>query len=140
MPFVLRTLAGAGLLRPGRPDRMVNQLRTLQTWGYTLAGELRAAAARYPDRTCIIDDRRTITYARLVRRTDRVARALHELVDVQQGDRVGVMCRNHGGLVELMIAITTLGADPVLMNTGLSGPQLVTVAQQQRLRLLCHDA
>jgi acyl-CoA synthetase (AMP-forming)/AMP-acid ligase II len=140
LPFIVRTLARRGLVKPGRPDRMLGQLQSLRTWGYTLAGELRASAARWPDRTAVIDDRRTITYRRLVRRTDRVARALQESAGVQAGDRVGLLCRNHGGMVELMIAVTALGADPVLMNTGLAGPQLAAVAQQQHLKLLCHDA
>ncbi len=38
-----------------------------------------------------------------------------------------------------MIAAATLGADPVLVNTGLSAPQLAAVAEQQQLRVLCHD-
>src|SRR5690349_17201481 len=122
LPFVIRTLARRGLVRPGRPDRVFGQLNTLRTWGYTLAGELRASAARFPNRLAVIDDKRSITYARLVRRSDRVARALRDGAGVQSGDRVGVLCRNHGGMVELMIAITALGADPVLVNTGLSGP------------------
>jgi acyl-CoA synthetase (AMP-forming)/AMP-acid ligase II len=139
MPFILRTLARRGMLAPGRPDRIFGQLNTLRTWGYTLAGELRAAAARYPKRTAVLDEHRSITYENLVRRTDRVARALHEGLGVRSGERVGLMCRNHGGMIELMVAITTVGADPVLVNTGLSGPQLASVMDQQEIRLLCHD-
>jgi acyl-CoA synthetase (AMP-forming)/AMP-acid ligase II len=38
-----------------------------------------------------------------------------------------------------MVAGALLGADPVLVNTGLSGPQLEAVAQEQGLRALLHD-
>jgi acyl-CoA synthetase (AMP-forming)/AMP-acid ligase II len=140
IPFILRTLAQRKLARPGRPDRVFRQLATLRTWGYSLAGELRAAAARWPNRVAIVEDGRSITYRNLVLRSDRIAAALRLHGGVESGDRVGLLCRNHGGMVELMIALTVLGADPVLVNTGLSEPQLVAVAEQQQLRLLCHDA
>jgi acyl-CoA synthetase (AMP-forming)/AMP-acid ligase II len=139
MSFVLNTLARRRMLTPGRPDRIFKQLYTLRTWGYSLAGELRSAAARYPRRVAVIDEWRSITYEKLVRRTDRVGRALQTTLGIGPGDRVGILCRNHGGMIELMIAVTALGADPVLVNTGLSGNQLAAVAEQQKLRLLCHD-
>jgi acyl-CoA synthetase (AMP-forming)/AMP-acid ligase II len=139
LPFVLATLARRGLARPGRPDRVLAQLITLRRWGYTLAGELRASAARHPDRAAIVDDRGGISYRRLVRRTDRLARALGAVAGVRAGDRIGILCRNHGGMVELMVAAATVGADPVLVNTGLSAPQLAAVSEQQGLRILCHD-
>jgi acyl-CoA synthetase (AMP-forming)/AMP-acid ligase II len=140
MAFVLTTLARRGLARPGHPGRILGQLSALRTWGYTLAGELRASAARFPDRTAIVDDRGSITYQRLVRRTDRLARALRAAAGVMAGDRVGILCRNHGGMVEAMVATTAVGADPVLMNTGLSAPQLGAVADEHELRVLCFDA
>ena len=58
---------------------------------------------------------------------------------VQAGDRIGVLCRNHHGLIETIVAATLLGVDAVLVNTGLSAAQLGTVAEEQRLRLLVHD-
>ncbi|HEX6870154.1 MAG TPA: AMP-binding protein [Micromonosporaceae bacterium] len=139
LPFVLSTLARRGVARPGRPDRIMGQIMALRAWGYTLAGELRGSAARFPDRIAIIDDEQSITYRRLVRRTDRLARAMKNSWGVLEGDRLGILCRNHGGMVEVMVAATALGADPVLINTGLSRPQLAAVAEQQQLRAICFD-
>jgi acyl-CoA synthetase (AMP-forming)/AMP-acid ligase II len=119
---------------------MLGQMSTLRHWGYTLAGELRGSAARFPTRIAIIDDRGSITYQKLVNRTDRLARALKSAEGVEPGHRVGVLCRNHGGMVEVMVATAAVGADPVLINTGLSAPQLAAAAQQQDLRLICYDA
>ena len=50
-----------------------------------------------------------------------------------------MLCRNHHGLIETIVAATLLGVDAVLVNTGLSAAQLATVAEEQRLRLLVHD-
>ncbi|MFC7546371.1 AMP-binding protein [Plantactinospora sp. GCM10030261] len=141
LPFVVATLTRRGLLSPGSPVRIAAQLAALRTWGWSLAGELRQATARDPDRTAIIDDHRgEISYQELLDRCERLAKALRGSHGIEPGHRVGVLCRNHAGMIEATVATALLGADPVLVNTGLSGPQLVTVAREQELRVLLHDA
>ncbi len=139
LPFIVATMTRRGLIRPGRPDRILGQLANLRAWGYTLTGELRASAARFPQRIALVDERGGITYQSLVQRTDRLAYTLASAAGIHPADRVGVLCRNHAGIVELMVALSTLGSDPVLINTGLSRPQLASVASQQRLRAVCYD-
>ncbi|MEV0324821.1 AMP-binding protein [Micromonospora echinospora] len=140
LPFVIATLARRGLLAPGGPVRVAAQLNALRRWGFSLAGELRQAAARDPHRIAVVDEHGTGTsYATLLDRSERMARGLRSGFGVRGGDRVGVLCRNHAGLIETMVATTLLGADAVLVNTGLSAGQLVTVAEEQRLRVLVHD-
>ncbi|MEU4565966.1 AMP-binding protein [Micromonospora sp. NPDC023956] len=140
LPFVIATLARRGLLAPGGPVRVAAQLNALRRWGFSLAGELRQAAARDPERIAVVDEHGTGTsYATLLDRSERLARGLRSGLGVRGGDRVGLLCRNHTGLVEAMVATTLLGADAVLVNTGLSAGQLATVAEEQRLRVLVHD-
>ncbi|MGN9811859.1 AMP-binding protein [Micromonospora sp. BQ11] len=140
LPFVVATLTRRGLLTPGRPVRIASQLGALRRWGWSLAGELRQAAARDPDRTAIVDEEgHELTYAQLLDRSERLARSLRTALGVRVGDRIGVLCRNHHGLVETVVAGTLLGADAVLVNSGLSAAQLATVAEEQRLRVLVHD-
>ncbi|MEV1331817.1 AMP-binding protein [Micromonospora costi] len=140
LPFVVTTLTRRGLLSPGRPIRVASQLNALRRWGWSLAGELRQAAARDPGRTAVIDEHGAeLTYQELLERAERMARALRAGFGVQAGDRIGVLCRNHPGLIETVVAATLLGVDAVLVNTGLSAAQLATVAEEQRLRLLVHD-
>ena len=138
--FVGKTLARRGLLKPGRPDRIFDQLNTFRRYGFTLAAELRAAEARDPHRTAVIDDRRgAVSYRLLLRRSQRLAGALAATRGIRAKDRIGLLYRNHAGFIEAMVACSIIGADAVLVNTGLSAPQLATVAQQQKLRLLLHD-
>ncbi|MGX6600855.1 AMP-binding protein [Micromonosporaceae bacterium Da 78-11] len=140
VPFILTTMARRGLLRPGPPHRVATQFQELHRWGFTLAGELRQAAARSPGTVAVIDERRgSLTYAQVREGSERLALALRADAGVRPRDRIGLLCRNSADLVETLIAITLLGADPVLINTGLSGPQLVRVARDQSLRLLIHD-
>jgi acyl-CoA synthetase (AMP-forming)/AMP-acid ligase II len=140
LPFIVTTMARRGLLNPGPPHRVAAQLRALARWGYGLAGELRSAASRSPDGVAVIDDDRRLTYADLLSRSERLARSLRGAVGLRPGDRVGLLCRNHAGLVEALLAANMLGADAVLVNTGLSAPQLAAVAEEQSLRVLVHDA
>ncbi|MFG1990949.1 AMP-binding protein [Actinoplanes sp. NPDC048988] len=133
--FVVRTMARRGLLNPGHPGRIVRQFAALGRWGFGLAGELRQAAARSPGRVAVIDDRGPTTYGELLARSSRLAAAL----PFGPGDRVGLLRRNSASMIETLMAITQLGADPVLMNTGLSGPQLAAVIDDQQLNGLIHD-
>jgi len=138
--FVLATLGRAGMLRPGSPVRVARQVGALRRWGYGLAGELRSAAARSPDRVAVIDERGELTYAALLDRAERLARALRRDLGMAAGDRLGILCRNGSGLVEGAAAAGLLGADAVLVNTGLSAPQLAAVVQEQRVKAVLHDS
>ena len=120
LPFIVATLTRRGLLTPGSPIRVAAQLNALRTWGWSLAGELRQAAARDPGRTAVIDENGVeLTYHDLLDRAERLARSMRAGLGVQAGDRIGVLCRNHHGLIETIVAATLLGADAVLVNTGL---------------------
>ncbi|RSM47463.1 acyl-CoA synthetase [Actinoplanes sp. ATCC 53533] len=139
VPFLVATLARRGLLRPGPPADVIRQFAALHRWGFGLAGELRQAAARDPGRVAVIDEQRALTYRELLDRAERLARALRADLGVEPGDRVGLLCRNSAGMIETLVAVTSLGADAVLVNTGLSGHQLAAVAREQRLRTVIHD-
>jgi acyl-CoA synthetase (AMP-forming)/AMP-acid ligase II len=134
----VRVLTEAGVLRPSRPDRLVAALLSLVRWGFTPAAGYATSAARYPDEPAIIDDNGTLTFADLDRRTGAIARGLQE-AGVAEGDRVALLCRNHRGFVEALVAVSKLGADALLLNTSFAGPQLAGVIRSERARAVIHD-
>jgi acyl-CoA synthetase (AMP-forming)/AMP-acid ligase II len=138
--FTIATLARRGLLKPGPPAQVVRQLAALRRWGFGIGGELRSAAARDPDRVAIVEERGRLSYGELLERAERLAAALRGSLGMAPGDRLGLLCRNHAGLIEGMAAASLLGVDAVLVNTGLSPAQLAAVSQEQELRVLIHDA
>ncbi len=145
-PEVLSTLRDAcvnavrsGVAGPMRPDRSVRQLDALRRWGMTLPGALAAATAVAPDAPALVDDAGALTYAELSDRVHRLAAAFADL-GLSELDRVGVLCRNHAGLVTAVLALASLGADAVLLNTGAGPEQLAKVLVAQRVRLLVADA
>jgi acyl-CoA synthetase (AMP-forming)/AMP-acid ligase II len=137
--ILLRTLAKRGLLAPGRPSKVSRQLRELRRWGYSLAGELRSAAIRDPRRIAAIDDVGAITYRDLAERSGRLANALRAAYGLGPGDRIGLLCRNSIPMLEALAAISAIGADAVLVNTGLGPGQLEGVLLAERVRMLFHD-
>jgi acyl-CoA synthetase (AMP-forming)/AMP-acid ligase II len=134
----VRVLTEAGVLRPSRPDRLAAALLSLVRWGFTPAAGYATAAARHPDQPAIIDDNGAVTFAELDRRTGAIARGLQE-AGVGEGDRVALLCRNHRGFVEALVAVSKLGADAVLLNTSFAGPQLAGVMRGERARVVIHD-
>ena len=124
------TLAGVGIIRPQRPDRLVHAAVALLRWGATPAAGYKAAASRYPDDLAIIDESGTLTFKEVHERSNALAHAL-AAEGVGPGSRVGIMCRNHRGWVETYVAVNKLGAHALFMNTAFSGPQLADVAQRE---------
>lgn len=118
-----RILTRAGVLTPGRPDRLLRQLNVLARWGATVAGGYRAACVRFPKEHAIADELGTLTFTEIDQRTTRLANGLTKY-GVRQGRRVAVMCRNHAGMVEAIVACGKLGASVLLLNTGLSANQV----------------
>src|SRR5919108_6564851 len=74
--FTARTLAGAGILHPGRPDHLFGAVRALVRFGPTPAGGYGASAERYGSETAIIDELGTLTFGEVHERTNALAHSL----------------------------------------------------------------
>ncbi|MBV8301251.1 MAG: AMP-binding protein, partial [Candidatus Dormibacteraeota bacterium] len=135
----IRVLRGAGMLSPLRPDRLLITGQALRRWGVTIPGGFAAAAARDPEAIAVVDDRGEHSFAEIDGRTDAIAAALREH-GLGEDDRLGILCRNHAGFVEALLAGTKVGADLVLLNTGFAAPQLADVLQREAVDLVVHDA
>ncbi|GGS48091.1 MULTISPECIES: AMP-binding protein [Actinokineospora] len=134
----LRVLAAAGVFSPTRPDRTARQLRALAKWGSTVAGGYGAAAARSAKRAAVIDERGVSTFRDIDIGSTQLAHGLTEL-GVQARTKVAVLARNHAALVRTLAACAKLGADTVLLNTGLAGAQVVDLLRTHRVTVLVAD-
>jgi acyl-CoA synthetase (AMP-forming)/AMP-acid ligase II len=136
--FTARTLAGAGVLHLGRPDHLLGAVLALARFGPTPAGGYGASAQRYGSETAIIDELGTLTFREVHERTNALARAL-AADGLSEGDGVGLMCRNHRGFIDAVIACSKLGANVLFLNTAFSGPQLTDVAVREKPKALIYD-
>jgi acyl-CoA synthetase (AMP-forming)/AMP-acid ligase II/carbon monoxide dehydrogenase subunit G len=133
-----RVLAGAGFVKPVRPDRVLRTLGTLRRWGPTPAAGFAASAIRYPDETAIVDELGTLTFEQVHRRSNAIASSLSDS-GVVEGDLIGVMCRNHRGFIETVVALSKLGAHGLYLNTAFAGPQLTEVVKREKPTALIFD-
>jgi acyl-CoA synthetase (AMP-forming)/AMP-acid ligase II len=135
---VVRTLLATGMFQPTRPDRAVRSIAALRQWGPTAAAAYKGASIRYPQRTALVDERGTLTFAEVHRRTNALA---HELAaaGVRAGDGVAIMCRNHRGFVEATVAAGKLGASSLYLNTAFAGPQITDVLEREAPVAVIYD-
>jgi len=135
---VVRQMMATGVLRTFRPDRMIKQVGSLVTWGFTLAGGYAAGAGYAPHRTALIDDRGESTFAEIHARTQALASALAEL-GIGPGDAIGLLARNHTEMVEITTAGGKLGVDTILLTTGLSTERIAAIAEIHQLAAIFVD-
>ncbi|HVX69222.1 MAG TPA: AMP-binding protein [Mycobacteriales bacterium] len=127
-----------GFLTPVRPDRMVGVVAALRHWGRNPAGMYAANAARDPDGIAVIDERESLTFAEIDRRSSVVAAALAER-GVASGDAVALLARNSSAFIVSMVAVAKLGADLLYANTGFAGPQLAEVLDSENAAAVIAD-
>ena len=138
VPFNLKVLADAGVIRAVRPDKLAAMAVLLSRWGASPAAGVAGAAVNYPDEPMIEDEAGTLTFAEVHTRSNALARGLAD-GGVGEGDGVAIMCRNHRGFIEATLAISKLGASGLYMNTAFSGPQLADVIEREEPEALVYD-
>jgi fatty-acyl-CoA synthase len=136
--FEVKVLHEAGIVEPLRPDKALKIGTTFLRWGASPATGIAAAAIHHPNATALIDERGSLTFEQLHRRTNALAHAF-ERMGIGYGDGVGIMCRNHRGFVEATLAAAKLGASALYLNTMFAGPQLVEVTRREGPRALVYD-
>jgi acyl-CoA synthetase (AMP-forming)/AMP-acid ligase II len=136
--FEVGVLRESGILRPQRPDRSLKVVSTFLRWGASPATGIATLAIKHPDEQALIDERGSLTFEQLHRRTNALAHAF-ERRGVGYGDGVGIMCRNHRGFVEATLAAAKLGASALYLNTMFAGPQLAEVTRREGPKVLVYD-
>ena len=131
-------VARANLTPFERPDRLPKAMLAMAPWGMTVAGLVAGAAARYPERVAVHDEVGSTSYHELWSHVRLIGGGLASF-GVGAGARVGLLCRNHRGFVEALVAISAIGADVVLLNTGFAGPQIADVIEQEGIGFVIHD-
>ncbi len=127
---VARTLLETRMLRPIRPDRALRSLAAWRRWGPTPAAAYAVSAARFPERTAIVDDRGTVSFEEVHKRTNALANALAR-EGVGEGDSLAIMCRNHRGFIDAAVACSKLGANALFLNTAFAAPQITDVLARE---------
>jgi fatty-acyl-CoA synthase len=137
--FEVRVLHDAGVLAVHRPDKSAKVVSAFLRWGASPALGITTAAIHHPHEIAIVDERGALSFERLHRRTNALARSFAAM-GIGHEDGVGVMCRNHRGFIEATLAAAKLGASTLYLNTMFAGPQLVEVTRREQPKALVYDA
>jgi acyl-CoA synthetase (AMP-forming)/AMP-acid ligase II len=105
---------------------------------FNLADLWEAAADRVPDRTALVTAERTLTYAQLEERTNRLAAWL-AANGVKQGDHVGLHLFNGTEYVEGFFAAFKLRAVPININYRYVEDELRYLYNDAELTAVIHD-
>jgi fatty-acyl-CoA synthase len=136
--FEAKILREAGVVGLVRPDKAVKVATTFLRWGASPATGVATAAHKYPHETMLIDERGSLSFERVHRRSNALAHSFEEM-GIGPGDGIGVMCRNHRGFIETTLAAAKLGASALYLNTMFAGPQLVEVMRREEPKALVYD-
>jgi len=135
---LVQTLWRARLIAPMRPDRYLRMGAAMRRVGMTATVGFATAAQRCPDRPGLIDERGTLTWKQIDDRCDALAAGLQTLPE--GGPKtVAVMCRNHRGFIEALVASNRVGADVLLLNTSFAGPALAEVVDREGADVVIYD-
>jgi acyl-CoA synthetase (AMP-forming)/AMP-acid ligase II len=136
--FEARVLAEAGILSPMRPDKALRIGTAFLRWGASPATGIATAAIHHPHEIAVIDERGSLSFERLHRRSNALARSF-AAIGVGFGDGIGIMCRNHRGFIEATLAAAKLGASALYLNTMFAAPQLTEVTRREGPKALVYD-
>ena len=137
--FEARVLREAGILEPMRPDKALKIGTAFLRWGASPATGITTAAIHHPHEIAVIDERGSLSFERLHRRSNALANALASEFGIGPRDGVGIMCRNHRGFLEATLAAAKLGASALYLNTMFAGPQLAEVTRREGPKALIYD-
>jgi fatty-acyl-CoA synthase len=127
-----------GIVNLLRPDHLVRAAVRNAKLG-PQAALIMKAAAENPHAPALTDERGTLTYRQLDELSNALARALREL---NLGERavIGVLARDHRGLVLTISAAARANLRLALMNTGLAPQQLAEVVARENVRAVLYDS
>src|SRR4051794_40177759 len=132
------TLTRAGIVHPERPDQLWHTARALLRYGTTPAAGYTAAARIHSNEPAVIDELGTLSFKELDERTNALAHSF-KAEGIEAGDGVAIMCRNHRGWIDAVVACSKLGANALFLNTAFSGPQLADVAKREKPKAVIYD-
>jgi len=135
-----RVVLRSGLFAPAGPLTVFRIVREAVRGGANLATVMAIAAARWPDRTAVIDDDGALSYGQLRSRTESLAAALAYRHGIGPGVSVGILCRNGRAFMQAMFAAAWVGADVVLLNTEFRTDALAYALGAHRIQtVICDD-
>ncbi|MDF2672997.1 MAG: acyl-CoA synthetase (AMP-forming)/AMP-acid ligase [Clostridiales bacterium] len=124
------------LLSPLGVYRLIN---AICKYGINIMTLLCFAERAYDDKIVLMDEYETISYKQLFLQSKKLAILLKENYQLNDGQKVGFLCKNHAALVKSIFAVSLLGADIYLLNVEMSKSQFNKLLDNHDFDLLVYD-
>ncbi|MCV7068885.1 acyl-CoA synthetase [Mycolicibacterium farcinogenes] len=134
----VRRLVARGIIEPLDIGAAVRSAKLARTVGPQATMAIQGGL-RYADLPAIVDERGTLTYKQVDDQSWALAHGLQRL-GLKEGSVVGLLCRDHRGLIIAMAGCGKLGVRLVLMNTGFAKPQFAEVCAREGVSVVMHDS
>jgi fatty-acyl-CoA synthase len=126
-----------GLVDLRRPLQAVRASRLLRRYG-SVGGLVGHVAARYGDAPALTDANGTLSFRELEASSNALARGLSGR-GIGADSVIGMLQRNHRGVLLTLAAAGKLGARVVLLNSGFAAPQVVDVCERENVTTVVGD-
>jgi fatty-acyl-CoA synthase len=131
-------LLDRGLIEPLDIGAAARSAKLARTYGPQATMAIQGGR-RFADLPAIVDDRGALTYKQVDDQSWALAHGLQRL-GLREGSVVGLLCRDHRGLIIAMAGCGKLGVRLVLMNTGFAKPQFAEVCEREGVKVVMHDS
>jgi len=139
----VRGATSSGILRPASPAVAVRMTRELRQWGSGPALGFALGASRRPDDLAIIDVddplHPEVTFSEVEHRCNALARGLVDR-GVTSASAVGLLSRNSRAYVEVMVAVSRIGADLLYFDTDTPAAQVHATAEKYGLTMMVRNS
>ncbi len=108
--------------------------------GVNMLALLKIAGRIYGNKTALVDENDTLSYAQLLSESERLAIVLKESYQVKKDQKVGFLCKNHASFIKSIFAVSQLGADIYLLNVEMSRIQFDYLLEHHDFDLIIYDA
>ncbi|MFT4201574.1 acyl-CoA synthetase [Gordonia sp. (in: high G+C Gram-positive bacteria)] len=133
----VKVLQSSGAIDLKKPKQFAEAVKLGKLIGpvATVVGHV---AKEDPNQPAIVDEAGTITFAEFDKRANAIANQLHA-DGLKEGDVVGIIARDHRGLLTVIAGSGRAGVRLAMMNTGFSKPQFNEVAKREGLKAVFYD-
>jgi fatty-acyl-CoA synthase len=134
----VKRLRDTGIIDVGNLGATLETVRNAGVYGPQASLTIQGGR-KYPSLPAVVDERGTLTYKQVDDKSTALARGLNRL-GIDADSVVGLLCRDHSGLIIAMAACGKLGARFVLLNTGFAKPQFADVCKRENVKAVLHDS
>ncbi|MCK5751418.1 MAG: AMP-binding protein, partial [Mycobacterium sp.] len=133
----VRVLQRSGALDLTKPRELATAVKRSKTLGAPATIMLHGAE-EHPDAPALTDERGTLTFGEL---NDNAKALANELlaIGLTPGSVIGVLARDHRGLLTVLAASGFAGVRLPMMNTGFGKTQFAEVAERERVQVMFYD-